>query len=101
MDIKEYISSGIIESYVLGLASWEEAEEFEKMCAAHSEVRNARELFEQQLEQNTISLGVLPPNKIEKSKQIEISPSLWKYAAAASIILLLGSGILNIYFLSQ
>jgi anti-sigma-K factor RskA len=128
VDIKEYISSGIIESYVLGLASWEEVEEFEKMCAAHSEVRNARELFEQQLEENTIALGVLPPRKLkslvlseieidaqkfgtpsmiaspkqlERPKHIEISPSIWKYAAAASIILLLGSGILNFYFLSQ
>jgi anti-sigma-K factor RskA len=128
VDVKEYISSGIIESYVLGLTSWEEAEVFEKMCAVHAEVRNARDLFEQQLEENAITLGALPPKKLkslvlseieidaqkfgspsiiispkqrEKPKQLEFPPSTWKYAAAAFVLLFLGSAILNFYFLSQ
>lgn len=50
MNIQEYISSGIVESYVLGLADQEERAEFERMCAAHAEVRKARELFELALE---------------------------------------------------
>jgi len=128
VNIKEYISSGIVESYVLGLASNEEAEEFEKMCAAHSEVKNARELFEQQLEQNAIAVGVKPPRQlrslilseieIDAQKQqsnkivpvqekrelapvISITPRIWRYVAAASIILLIGSTIMNFYFFSQ
>ena len=128
MNIKEYISSGIIESCVLGLASNEEAEEFEKMCAAHSEVKSARELFEQQLEQNAIAVGVQPPRQlrslilseieIDAQKQqsnkigpvqekkefaplISFTPKIWRYVAAASIILLIGSTIINFYFFSQ
>jgi anti-sigma-K factor RskA len=128
VDIKEYISSGIIESYVLGLTSAEEAEEFERICAAHSEVRVARDLFEQQLEQNAIAVGVQPPRKLrslvlseieidvqkfgaspivgaeppmEEPRQIFIGPRIWKYAAAACVILLAASAILNFYFFSE
>ena len=50
MNVQDYISSGIVESYVLGLASPEESAEFELMCAAHSEVLAARNTFEIQLE---------------------------------------------------
>ena len=128
MNIKEYILSGIVETYVLGLASAEEAEEFERMCATHAEVRNARDLFEQQLERNAIAVGVQPPRKLKslilseieidaqkhapKNSMIEpekiqrvpfirITPAFWKYAAAASVILLAASTILNFYFFNQ
>ncbi|HSS98730.1 MAG TPA: hypothetical protein VLK33_16965 [Terriglobales bacterium] len=46
MNIKEYISSGIIESYVLGLASSEEVAEFEKLCTEYPELVAARTSFE-------------------------------------------------------
>jgi len=128
VNTKEYISSGIVESYVLGMVSAEEAEEFEKMCAAHAEVREARDLFEQQLEQNAIAVGIHPPKKIKSLilSEIEIdsqklgtrktepppqevnsaqvfkfTPTLWKYVAAASIVLLVGSTFLNFYFFNQ
>jgi len=128
VDIKEYISSGIIESYVLGLTSAEEAEEFERICAAHSEVRVARDLFEQQLEQNAIAVGVQPPKNLrslvlseieidvqkfgtspiigaeppmDDPRQIFIGPRIWKYAAVACIILFAASAILNFYFFSE
>lgn len=39
MNIKEYIESGILEIYVLGLATKEEAEEVEKMSMSHSEIK--------------------------------------------------------------
>ena len=58
MNIQEYISSGIIEAYVLGLASKEEMAEFEKLCAAHSEIRNARDQFELSLEAAAIASAV-------------------------------------------
>lgn len=74
MNIQEYISSGIVESYVLGLASSDERAEFERMCAAHVEVRQARDMFELMLEEQAI-LGATPPAKNIKSKvfsEIEI-----------------------------
>ncbi len=126
MDIKEYISSGIVETYVLGLASPEEAAEFEQMCVAHHEVRAARDAFEIQLEQAAIANGAAPPRNLKSQifSEIEIeseknSPprisnqqeiiqkapvihgGWWKYVAAASVILLIGSTILNFYFFNQ
>ena len=50
MNAKEYINSGVVESYVLGLADSAESAEFERMCAAHEEVRAARDAFEILLE---------------------------------------------------
>ena len=74
MNIQEYISSGIVESYVLGLASHEERAEFERMSAAHAEVRKARELFELSLEEEAM-MNAVPPARNIKSKvfaEIEI-----------------------------
>ena len=131
MNIQEYISSGIVESYVLGLASHEERSEFERMCAAHTEVRRARELFELALEEQAMMNAVAPAKnikskifaeiEIEKEKisvipdqnpslpvQEEIGPAPkvislgWaRYVAAASIALLLISTALNFYFFNQ
>jgi len=67
VNIQEYISSGIVESYVLGLTDQEERAEFERMCAAHAEVRKARELFELSIEEFAISNAV-NPSKNTKSK---------------------------------
>ena len=128
MNIQEYISSGIIESYVLGLASPDERAEFERMCAAHSEVRLAREAFEIELENFALANAVNPPKnlrsqvfaelEIEKGKDnssynssansavadsgtvIKMNP-VWRYVAAASVILLITSAALNIYFFRQ
>ena len=61
MNINDYISSGIVESYVLGLADEAERAEFERMCATHEEVRAARDAFELSLEKQARSGAVLPP----------------------------------------
>ncbi|MBA4168586.1 MAG: anti-sigma factor [Chitinophagaceae bacterium] len=67
MNIQEYISSGIIESYVFGLADPAEREEFERLCAAHPEVREAREAFEISLEQYAM-LNQVQPSRNLKSR---------------------------------
>lgn len=67
MNIQEYISSGIVESYVLGIADVAERAEFERMCAAHPEVLAAREAFEIALEEQTRSKTLRPSANI-KSK---------------------------------
>lgn len=74
MNIAEYISSGIVETCVLGLADQEERAEFERMCAAHAEIRRARESFELSLEKQAMSTAIVPSKNI-KSKifsEIEI-----------------------------
>ncbi len=126
MNLQEYISSGIVESYVLGLASTEEQQEFEQLCSQYPELLAARENFEQELEKNALANQVTPPvvlkeniwNKIKEPsvpvlllekeipihaiRQMNAHRGGWlKYAAAASIILLLGSTLLNFYFYQQ
>lgn len=111
MSINEYISSGIVESYVLGLASDEERREFEQMCSQNPEVLAARTAFELVLEKQAMENAIAPPielkNKItaqinETGKVVSMQPALarktnwFKYAAAASIILLAGSLYWNI-----
>ena len=120
MNIQDYISSGIVESYVLGLSSPEESAEFERMCDAHQEVLAARNAFEIQLENRLQEQKVDPPHELRSHIISEIGrqkapvtatlparPSLVprrgfaKYVAAASFILLAGSVLLNFYLLSQ
>ena len=112
MNVKEYISSGIIESYVLGLATEQERAEFEKYCGQYPELLEARNAFEQLLEQTAMENAITPTkhlkDKIWNSIQhndtklvplkteIPVRNINWmKYAAAACLLLLLGSAYLN------
>ena len=125
MNVQEYISSGVIESYVLGLASPEERTEFESMCDSFPEVRAAREVFELALEKYTLSNAVAPsvnlkneifsrisaeersPNNISYKKETAngqapvIQMGWMRFVAAASVFLLIASTALNYYFFSQ
>jgi anti-sigma-K factor RskA len=67
VNIQEYISSGIIESYVLGLADAAERAEFERMLAENPEVREAMRQFEMSLEKHSVSSAITPPPQL-KSK---------------------------------
>jgi anti-sigma-K factor RskA len=111
VNIQEYISGGIVESYVLGLASDEERREFEQMCTKYPEVLAARTAFELALEKQAMENAVAPSahlkNKILEQisgtgKVVSMQPAIarktnwFKYAAAASIILLAGSIYWNI-----
>ncbi|TAL49529.1 MAG: anti-sigma factor [Chitinophagaceae bacterium] len=108
MNIQEYISSGIVESYVLGLASAEERAEFETNCIAYPEVRTAREAFELLLEKQAMESAVAPPAALKQkifdnlstvgeekkviAEQTPLRTMNWlKIAAAACFILLAGS----------
>jgi anti-sigma-K factor RskA len=121
VNTQEYILSGIVESYVLGLASAEDRAEFEKMCAAHSEVLAARNAFELQMEERLFQQKLEPPRELKSRIFSEIGmekvdhppriplhkPTLVprtgfaKYVAAASLVLLGGSILLNFYLLDQ
>ncbi|HUQ66477.1 MAG TPA: anti-sigma factor [Flavitalea sp.] len=67
MNIQEYISSGIIESYVFGLASSEERIEFERLAVEFPELREARNNFELLLEEQ-LQRNVVTPPPVIKSK---------------------------------
>lgn len=104
--------SGIIESYVLGLASEEEKVEFEKYCREYPELIAARTAFEVALEKRLLNDAVpgadlkekvmnairqQPP--VNQTKIITMqssnnrSSSPFKWMAAASVILLIGAAI--------
>lgn len=111
MNIQEYISSGIIESYVLGLASAEERIEFEQMCAQYPELTEARNNFELAIEKQAKQSAAVPPANLKEkilsaihqkplsntSKIISMEPTTrrspgLRWVAAASIILFLTAG---------
>lgn len=118
MDIKAYIQSGAIESYVLGLASPEEAAELLRMRDAHPEVAAALAESERWLNDSARMHSVPPApgvkEKLFDTLKTEFRPpligeqhasnkrsSFIKYLAAASIILFLGSVALNLYFYNR
>jgi anti-sigma-K factor RskA len=76
VNLTDYISSGIVESYVLGLADEAERAEFERMCAAHEEVRAARHAFELSLEKQVRAGSFLPPQHIKGKLFTELSIAL-------------------------
>ena len=112
MNIQDYISGGIVESYVLGLASKEERSEFEDMCLQYPEVLAARTSFELALEKQAIENSIAPSADLKgkifeqiksgkvvsmQAESTRIKKINWiKYTAAASIILLAGSLYYNI-----
>ncbi|HWK08100.1 MAG TPA: hypothetical protein VNS58_30935 [Puia sp.] len=67
MKIQEYIASGIIESYALGLASAEEVAQIERLLPFHPQLRDALSDFEFQLELFALEhSGPPPPGVREK-----------------------------------
>jgi anti-sigma-K factor RskA len=122
VNIKEYILSGIIESYVLGLASPEERAEFERLCKQHPELVDARDRFELALEQQLLQKSVSPAGDVKEKvmdairqqpsvNQTKIitmesthstrSSSSARWIAAASIILLLGAAFFAYKYYSE
>ena len=110
MNVQEYISSGIIESYVLGLASSEERREFESMCKQYPEILQARIDFELVLEKQAMQNTIVPSSIIKDQLLEKIGPKEtsatpvvkmrtygWlKFAAAACLVLLAASLYWNI-----
>jgi anti-sigma-K factor RskA len=111
VNVKEYINSGIVESYVLGLATDAERQAFEQTCVAYPEIAEARDAFERSLEDQLMRDAVTPPSFLKEKIQQQIatvtttysSPegeaeapvrrmNVWRFLAAACFIGLLGVG---------
>jgi anti-sigma-K factor RskA len=120
VDTKTYIESGIIESYVLGLTSAEEAAEVETLCIQQEEIKIAVDEFSMMVEKAAFDNSVAPPALVKdklnsaltnefSDKEISETPVIplhtstgkrineFKWLAAASVILLVASTILNFY----
>ena len=131
MNTKEYISSGIIESYILGHASPEEAGILECVMKNNAEVKAAFEEAQKTLENLATAQAVTPPsdlkakiwNKIQQEQIIEEEkPSIsipspvikpleenirvkttnnWKTLGIAASVLFLGSIAGNLFGLTN
>ena len=112
MDIKSYISSGIIELYVMGMCSIEEEKELEMLRRQHPELNAAIIQYETELEasmQKNISLPAnivderilqrldsLPAPVIHINRNTNNNINKWlKISAAAAVLLLLISSYFN------
>ncbi|MEO9483145.1 MAG: anti-sigma factor [Ekhidna sp.] len=111
MNIEEYISSGILEAYVMDQLSSAERAEVEAAAAEHSQIKDELEKIELSMESLAFATAVTPPSDIkeklmgqigsEPEKEapvVEMKPegsfNVLKFAAAASIIAALGSAIM-------
>jgi anti-sigma-K factor RskA len=130
LNTKEYISSGIIESYILGLASPEEAGILECVMKNNAEVKAAFEEAQKTLEDLATAQAVTPPddlrtkiwNKIQQEQNDEepspfVSADIpaakpqeeiriqgnnnWKVYAVAASVLFLISVAGNIFWMSD
>ncbi len=119
MDTKAYILSGVIESYVLGMADTLEAAELEQLSRQYPEIRQAIDEFEIALEKAALAAATPAPAHVkeqlfaalagefreekETAKVIPLTKATGfaRYVAAASIILLITSSALNVYFYGQ
>jgi anti-sigma-K factor RskA len=123
VNIQDYISSGIVEKYVLGLADAKEREEFERLSVQHPELDRARKEFEWALEQHALDNALPPPADLKQQIMDDIrantpvhKPKLITmengkttmrrnnpsgFLVAASVILLLGCGYFIYHFYSE
>lgn len=127
MDIQEYIQSGVIESYVLGLAGPEEVAQVEDMRLKHTQVEDAINAFSLSLEQQVMQHTITPPPEIKQKVMATLfqpksgeattyagntttpvvamddykKRNTLKYLAAASVILFIVSGGLNLYLYNR
>ncbi|SDI94928.1 anti-sigma factor [Chryseobacterium jejuense] len=129
MNTKEYISSGIIESYILGHASPEEAGILECVMKNNAEVKAAYEEAQKTLEDLATVQAVTPPSDLKSkiwdkiqmeqnveeekpfSPKISVTPSLevpeikkntpWKTLGIAASVLFLASVAGNLFWVSK
>jgi len=117
VDQKDIISSGLLELYVLGIASEQETAEVIALCEQYPEIEAEIAAIELSLKSYAGLYAVKPAAAVkekifsqlnegsytrseEPGKLVGIS-SFWKYAAAAAVILLIGSAILNVVYYSK
>ena len=124
MEVKDIISSGLLELYVTGSASAEETLQVEQWAEQYPEVKQEIEELQEAMEHYVMSQAIQPESSIKEKvfSRIQSSegeatvartfekkgdakvysiPSYYKWAVAASIILLIGSLILNYTFYNK
>jgi anti-sigma-K factor RskA len=106
VNIKEYISSGILESYALGELTPSERLEVEKNLAQYPELRAELALVEETMEAFLMKAGEQPGAEvkekimasIEKPEAKVVSLFTWRYATAASVVIALTATYMALTF---
>ncbi|MEM7297735.1 MAG: anti-sigma factor [Bacteroidota bacterium] len=115
MNVKEYISSGILEAYALGQLSFVERGEVEQAMANNSEIREELDRVEQTLEALAFATAKDPSSDVKSRllegieneapvipmEQLTKSNLGVKYAAAASIVIAIASSLLAFNYWSN
>jgi anti-sigma-K factor RskA len=121
VEIKDIISSGLLEAYLMQLTSAEETVQVQAWIKQYPEIAEELKSIELAMESYAMANAVAPSADVKSklfasldfkadvskpasdttnSKVIPISP-VWKWAAAASIILLIGSVLFNIVYFNK
>ncbi len=121
MKTNEYISSGILESYALGLCNASEAADVERMCVLHTDIKAELEAIQLSLGTYAQAHSIAPPAELKdkifteiasletenvKPHNAKIIPinagastnNIYKYLAVASVVFLALSVIANVVF---
>jgi anti-sigma-K factor RskA len=131
VEIRDYIESGVIESYVLGLAEPEEVADLETLKEQHPEIQQAIDDFTTSLEEHAFKNAIAPPPEVKArlmanlanddlemqgvnpltvayNRNDEHSPQApvrrmrtWSFAAAAAVVLLIVSAAGNIFLYNK
>ncbi len=78
MDIQAYIETGVIESYVLGMANPHEAAELEQLSRQYPEIKQAIDEFEASLEKQAFANAVKPPSSVKDSLMLTLKDEFAK-----------------------
>lgn len=107
MNISEYISSGILESYALGELSESERLVVERNLAQYPELRAELSAIEETMEVFLMNAARKPGARVKEKIFASIRPeakvvsvSMWRYATAASVLIALTASIMayNFYY---
>jgi anti-sigma-K factor RskA len=115
VNIAEYISSGILETYVLGELAPTEREEVEKNLQQHPALRDELAKIEESVENLLMQTAVKPRaevkarlfEKINQKSEAKVIPIVnqgapaWRYATAASIAIAMFSSLLAYNYWSK
>lgn len=116
MDVQLYIESGVIESYIMGIADEQEVSELLQLAAQYPEIKAAIDEAEASLEAFSLANATTPPAAVKtaifeqlsaefksdiETKETRIISFNFRWVAAAAVILLVVSSGLNVYFYSR
>jgi anti-sigma-K factor RskA len=111
VNVEEYISSGILETYALGEVTAAERASVEQAIAKYPEVREELKRVEATLEKVFFATAIAPHERVKEklmsrildtrqTKVVSLQPErpFWKYAAAASIAIALISSYFAVHY---